>query len=90
MSTDDWIFVARTGNKYTEIRTTNHSGFKLAIVSQFMNQHTLNLRNFFDEDDLKFPNNTGISMTRLCFERLLSLQQDILKAFDALEMKKDQ
>ena len=86
MSTDDWIFVARYGNKYTEIRTTIHSGFKLAIVSQ----NTLNLRNFFDEDDLKFPNNTGISMTPLCFERLLSLQHDILNASDDLEMKKDQ
>ena len=87
MSSEDWLLVARGGNKVTEIRTMNHSGFKLAIVSQFMTKNTLNLRELLDGADLKFPTNSGITMTRVCFERLLFLQHDILKTFDELEKR---
>ncbi len=87
MSNEDWILVARGNNKVTEIRTMNHTGFKLAIVSQFMNKNTLNLRELIDGTDLNFPTNSGVSMSRVCFERLISLQDEILKAFDELEKR---
>jgi hypothetical protein len=85
MSSEDWLLVARNSNKVTEIRTTNDSGYKVAIVSQFMNKNTLNLRDLMDGTDLKFPNNSGINLSRIAFERLLALRYDILKAFDDLE-----
>ena len=47
-----------------------------------MNTNTLYLKDLLDGADLKFPTNLGITLTWLCFELLLLLQNDILKAFD--------
>ena len=86
---NDWVFVSRVGNTETIVYNKNIIEVKLATVSSFMETPILHLRDFHGEHDLKLPLSCGVSMSKEGFMQLIALKEDILKAFERLEMLQD-
>lgn len=80
---DSWVFINRPHGLQQSDKPK--VGSKLASVSLYSNTPILHLRRYFDEKDLQFPSTSGISMTKRSFENLLTLQGEILAAFDEME-----